>query len=159
MEPREHMLTRSKLYTVSHEYETVLLDRPGGARVVIGDFYGDPETAIIDWNEKWAIIVGCGIVLYRLQEPFVPYEYDKTTDQWWEANRAPPNEWWIEHVYQVNDGAVRFVVDPESANAGVYELDVESLSVVRVIPKTETHNRSRQGRAFSPPCARRSANQ
>jgi hypothetical protein len=137
MEPSEHMLTRSKLYTVSHDYEIVLLDRPGGARVVIGDFYGDPETAIIDWNEKWAIIVGCGMVLYRLREPFVPYEHQKATDQWWEAYRSPPNVWWIEHVYQVNDGAVRFVVDPESTNAGVYELDVESLSVIRVIPKNE----------------------
>ena len=138
METTERILAQSKHYTVSHEYETVLLDCPGGARPVIGDFYGDPKAAIIDWNEEWAIVIGCGIIVYRLREPFVPYEQDKTTDQWWEAHRLPPDAWWIEHVYQVGDRTVRFVVDPEGANAGVYELDVGSLSVVRLIPKDES---------------------
>lgn len=135
MEPTEHLLAKSRHYTISHEFETVLLERPGGARLVIGDFYGDPESAIIDWNEKWAIVVGCGLILYRLREPFLPYESNKTTEQWWEAHRLPPDVWWIEHVYQVIDDTVRFVVDPESATAGVYELNVASLSVVRLIPR------------------------
>lgn len=137
MKPTERILARSKHYTVSHEYETVILDRSGGTRFVIGDFYGDPKAVIIDQNEKWVIMVGCGIILYRPREPFVPYEYDKKTDQWWEAHRSRPDEWWIEYIYQVSDTTVRFVVDPEATNAGVYELDVKSLSVVRVIQKEE----------------------
>lgn len=135
MEPTEHILARSKHYTVSHEYETVLLDHPGGEGLVIGHFYGNPETAIIDWNEQWAIVAGCGIILYHLRDPYVPYEYEKTTDQWWEAHRNPPEAWSIEQVYQVNEVTIRFVVEPETAHAGVYDLNVVSLSIVRVIPR------------------------
>ncbi|HUT87936.1 MAG TPA: hypothetical protein VMY37_00425 [Thermoguttaceae bacterium] len=138
MKTTEGILARSEHYTVSHEYEVVLLDRPSGPQVVIGDFYGDPAAAIIDAHEKWAIVVGCGIVLYWLRKPFTPYEYDKKTNQWWEAHRSPPDEWWIETVYQVAGNTVRFVVDPAAAVAGVYELDVESLSIVKVIPKEES---------------------
>lgn len=137
MEPTEKLLARTRHFNVSHEYETVLLDRPEGERLVIGHFYGDPESAIIDWNEKWAIVAGCGIILYHLRDPFVPYEYDKTTDQWWEAHRSPPEVWSIEQVYQVNDATVRFVVESETAHAGVYDLNVDSRSIVRVIPGEE----------------------
>jgi hypothetical protein len=135
MKTTENILARSSHYTVSHEYEVVLLDRPSGPAVVIGDFYGDPVAAIIDAEENWAIVVGCGILLYRLREPFTPYEYDKRCDQWWEAHRSPPDVWWIECVYQVVDNTVRFVVDPTTPVAGVYELDVESLSIAKIIPK------------------------
>ena len=121
MEPTEHMLARSRRYAVPHEYETVHLERPGGGRLVIGGFYGDPEAAIIDWNEKWAIAVGCGLILYHLREPYVSCGHGRTTGQWWEAHRSPPDEWWIEHVYQVGAGAVRFMVDPVAATAGVCE--------------------------------------
>lgn len=133
----EHVLARSEHYTILHEYETAVLDCPCGTRVAVGDFYGDPEAAVIDYNEKWVVIVGCGIILYWLREPFMPYQYDRTASQWWEAHRSPPDEWWIEAVYQVSDNTVRFVVDPLAPAAGVYELDVESQSVVRVIPREE----------------------
>ena len=128
-------LARSENYAVSHQHETVFLDRPCGPKVTIGDFYGDPEAAIIDFQEKWVIIVGCGIILYWLREPFTPYEYNRVTDQWWESHREPPDVWWIESVYQVSESIVRFVVDPYSAIAGVYDLDVESLSITRIIPE------------------------
>lgn len=134
MEPTGHLLARSRHFIVSHEYETVLLARPEGEVLVIGHFYGDPESAIIDWNEKWVVVAGCGIILYHLRDPYVPYEYDKTTDQWWEAHRSAPEVWSIEQVYQVNDVTVRFVVEPETAHAGVYDLNVDSRSIVRVIP-------------------------
>jgi hypothetical protein len=133
----ERILAQSKNYTIFHHYEIVSLNRPSSNPVIIGDFYGDPQAAIIDKHKNWVIIVGCGMILYRLQEPFIPYEYDKKTTQWWDAFRSPPDDWWIKSVYQVADTKVRFVVDPWSAHAGVYELDMESLSVTRLIPKDE----------------------
>ncbi len=132
----ERVLARSEHYAVSHEFEVVFLDRPSGPRVVIGDFYGDPIAAVIDCRERWVAAVGCGIILYRLREPFTPYEYDKKTKQWWEALRGPEDVWWIKAVYQVeDDNAVRFVVDRGDKHAGVYQLDVDPLSISRVIPR------------------------
>jgi len=58
METTEHILARSEHYTVSHEYETVFLDHPSGPRVVIGDFYGDPQAAIIDFAEPSTCLYG-----------------------------------------------------------------------------------------------------
>jgi hypothetical protein len=133
----ERILAQSKNYTITHHYEVVYLIRPSGNLVSIGDFYGDPQAAIIDKHEKWAIVVGCGMVLYWLRNPFTPYEYDQKTEQWWEAYRSPPGEWWIESVYQVTDSKVRFVVDPWSVHAGMYELDVETLIVTQLIPQDD----------------------
>ncbi len=135
MNMMERILARSAHYTISHEYEMVLLDCPDRPQVVIGDFYGDPATAIIDFHEKWAMVVGCGIILYRLESPFTPYEYNKKTAQWWEAHRSPADECWIVSVYQKSDNIVQFVVDPASAMVGVYELDLNSLSIIKVNPK------------------------
>jgi hypothetical protein len=129
-----HVLAHSSNYSVSHEYETVWLTRPDGTTTVIGDFYGDPEAAVIDWKERWCVVVGAGLVLYHLREPFLPYECDQDTQQWWEAHRDRTDLWWIEAVYQVTEKDLRFVVDPYDNNAGVYELDTESMAIRRLIP-------------------------
>ena len=129
------MLARSKQYSISNEYEVVYLHRPDGQKIVIGDFYGDPAAAIIDWEEKWCVTVGCGLILYWLKEPFRPYEYDRNTVQWSEIYRSPPDEWWIEAVYQVDDNLVRLVVDPQSDHAGVYELDISDMAIRKLIPE------------------------
>ncbi len=131
---QRHILARNSRYSVSHEYETVFLDRPDGATTIIGDFYGNPEAAIIDWKNRWCAVAGAGLILYRLREPFLPYEYNRETEQWWEAHRTEPNLWFIEALYQVEDDAVRFVVDPYGSNAGVYELNTETLAIRRLIP-------------------------
>ena len=130
------VLARSKRYVVSHEFEVVFLKESDGREIVIGDFYGDPEAAIIDSQERWVIMVGCGIILYRLEGSFLPYEYDVKTNQWWEAYRSPPDTLWIESAEQLSEDRVRFHVDPHSDEAGTYELDVRSLSVVCLESKT-----------------------
>ena len=71
MSSTRRILARSNRYCVSHEYETVSLEPSGGLPQLanpdlplnyspklfqgctIGDFYGGPQAAIIDWNEKW----------------------------------------------------------------------------------------------------------
>jgi len=134
MDITNRILARSNNYIVLHEYEVALLERPIGPRVVIGDFYGDPTAAVIDWKEKWCVIAGRGLILYWLREPFENYEYNKETDQWWEVHRSPPEEWWIEALYQIDDNIVRFVVDPYGNFSGLYELRIDSLSIARLIP-------------------------
>ncbi len=122
-------LAESEHYYVASEFEVVTLrDIRKGRFVVIGDFYGDPEAAMIDRLERWVVMVGCGLILYRIQEPFVPYEYDLHNHQWSEMFRSPPDDWWIEFVQQVSDDELEFVADPNGSKAGCYRLDTQSLS-------------------------------
>ena len=124
---------------MKHEYERVWVCLQDGRDIPVGEFYGYVAAAIIDEQERWIIGVGCGLVLYRLREPFGPYECYKEhqvhSDQWWEAHRYPPHDWSIEAVWQVTEDTVRFVVDVWSEHAGVCELNVESRSIRKLLRK------------------------
>ena len=126
-----NILVKSKNYTIESEYETVYLFHKS-KETVIGDFYGDPADAIIDKHEQWCAMVGCGIILYYLREPFEEYEYDCKTEQWVEFHREPPNEWWIKSVVQEGRNIIKFVVEAGTKGSGVYQLDTELLKIEKV---------------------------
>lgn len=83
------ILAQSNNFVIHHEYETVYLTfRNSNAQdVVIGDFYGDPNTAFIDDDENYCAVGGCGLIIYYLNKPFAPYQYDKKSKQWVELFR------------------------------------------------------------------------
>ena len=72
----------------------------------VGDFYGDPLDGIIDKNERFCVVVGCGYIIYYLKEPFEEYMYDKNTSQWIEAGRGPENILSIHSVSQISDSEI-----------------------------------------------------
>jgi hypothetical protein len=123
-------LAESSKYKIEYEYETVFLIHSAG-QTVIGDFYGDPVAAVIDNDERWCAIVGCGLILYYLKPPFKPYEYDCKTEQWIEFYRTPPDDWWIEDISQKDKNEIEFVVDPASDKAGTYRFDTEKLTITK----------------------------
>lgn len=59
-------LARSRHYVVEHEYESAWVTGPDGCRVAIGEFYGDPAVALIDAAERWCVVAGEGVIVYRL---------------------------------------------------------------------------------------------
>src|SRR4029078_4833828 len=72
-------LAESTNYKVTSEYEYVTFhfkNRPSKKPVYLGDFYGDPDCAIISKDEKYVVAGGCGLIIYRLQEPFQEYGSD-----------------------------------------------------------------------------------
>jgi hypothetical protein len=133
-----HVLAESKHYQISHEFETVFLLRKAGlfatskSEVIIGDFYGDPTTAIIDEKEHFVIMAGCGLIIYNLVQPFEPYRYDVQTIQWVEMFREEPNRWWIESLAQKDETTFHFTVDSNSEEGGTYELTVPSLAIQKL---------------------------
>ena len=81
-------LAQSAHYEIDSEYESVFLTvRQTGRRVLIGDFYGDVEKAVISPDESYCAMVGCGVIVYDLREPFTPYAYHTPSDQWKEFDR------------------------------------------------------------------------
>jgi hypothetical protein len=117
-------LTQSKTYRVFHEYEVVFLNRPHGSEVVIGDFYGDPSCADISPCETWCAIGGAGIIVYFLKEPFEPYRYDYSTDQWVEFGREKDDFWWIESLTAVSEAQLMFTTDFYGNRPGTYIFDI-----------------------------------
>lgn len=96
------LLAKSAHYQVYREYEMVLLKiKSTGKIVLIGDFYGDVSKVLLSPSEKYCIMAGCGVIVYQLQEPYIPYEYEKDCDQWveWDRNGSV----WIDDIVLQND--------------------------------------------------------
>ena len=61
------LLAESEHYAVRGCYEVaVLIDKITGTKFKICEMYGDPEGALIDSNEKFAVVYGCGAVVCRI---------------------------------------------------------------------------------------------
>lgn len=95
------VLAASENYVVAHQFETAYLIYRNKPLCDIGDFYGDPNVAIIDKDEKWCAIGGCGLIIYFLRKPFLNYDYHQITSQYFELGRYPPNIWWIDKIEQL----------------------------------------------------------
>ena len=115
------LLAESKNYLVEHEYETVLPSPRSGGKVVIGEFYGDPDVAIIDQEEKWCAIGGCGLIVYWLEQPFAEYHYRTHSPQYFEMNRYPPDVWWVEEIDQVGANQIKIRL----ADQSTYQISFE----------------------------------
>lgn len=83
------IMAESRNYVIMHEYENVYLKLKSTSKTVfIGDFYGEPESAVISQDEKYCAAAGSGIIIYYLREPFLEYNYQKS-NQWKEWGREP----------------------------------------------------------------------
>ena len=127
----KHVLARSQNYEVSHKFEVVTLvcfSTPG-RNIVIGDFYGDPTAAIVDKKERFVIMIGCGMIIYYLSEPFETYQYHLQNPQWKELFRTVDNQWWIETIIQKDENNFGFTVIHNSNESGTYELQFPALAI------------------------------
>ena len=83
-------------------------------------FYGDVEKAIISPEERYCVMVGCGIIVYFLSEPFNPYEYDRKCSQWKEWYKI--GDIWIQDVMLENNGLIE--IQMENGKKEKIQIDV-----------------------------------
>jgi len=127
----EELLTQSKNYKLYCWYEEAYLKGKSVPQpTVVGDFYGSVECACIDRNEKWCITGGNGIIIYYLTSPFESYQYNHTTPQWKELWRDD-KDWYPETIFQIDDDNVRLVIDVFSKAKGIYDLNVNTLKLIK----------------------------
>lgn len=121
-DPEYNILVENDDYLVYKKYETVRLYMKKQKQLVwcIGDFYGDAEGAIITEDNQWCIMYGCGIIAYRLKEPFDDYSYDTVCEQWSEFRRGPKDILWVEKVVQTSPTSMLVISEDESK----YTLDI-----------------------------------
>ena len=67
-------------------------------------------------------MVGCGVIVYRIKEPFQEYDYDKEFEQWYEFWRGPENIDWIDEVQQIDDTTVELT--DADGNKRILEIDI-----------------------------------
>jgi len=108
----EKLLAESENYYIIGSWEEASLYRKSDDKYVcsVGHHYGDPTDALIDKNERFCLVVGCGVIVYRLNEPFKSYRYDTECDQWYEFGRGPENIDWIKCINrQISDDEVEIL--------------------------------------------------
>jgi hypothetical protein len=124
-------LTESDHYKIIHLYEAVFIAPIDSNNIneytEIGDFYGEPEIAIIDQNEKWCAIGGCGLIIYFIQEPFTPYQYDQKCSQYFEIHRSPPSIWWIEDLQQISPSKI--LITLENSQTRILDIFTKEISL------------------------------
>jgi hypothetical protein len=141
------MLHRSADFTVRSAWEQVELEgRHLQGPVIVGDFYGNPSDAVIDVDQRWCLQVGCGLIAYRLGEPWTPYSYDRPdSPQWWEHRREPDDVLWLEFAWLLSDGsfAARTTVDRNSWTGHDFRVLPEHRRIEEFRSWTATEQRAR----------------
>jgi hypothetical protein len=128
-DPLDHtrILWRSMNLTVQGEFESV---RAYGSKlpgqVVVGDHYGDVMGAAVDDAERWCVTVGCGVIVYKLADPWQEYNYDLVTDQWWEMYREPEDMLLTRDVRFISGAKFTCWVRRDDREPDLYELDAEA---------------------------------
>lgn len=99
------ILAESSHYRITSEFETVFLeDTINRTKIVIGEFYGDPEGAFIDRSERFAVVYGCSLLVHPLDPSCRAIRKEFRFGQ----NEAIQ---WIEHAAQTEDDSIRLVME------------------------------------------------
>lgn len=107
-------LTESNNYSVDYEYEKVFLTvKKNQKRILIGEFYGDPYTALISENESFCAIGGEGLIVYYLHEPFDEYKGDDIESNQYMIWGREDNEntIWIENIKLLNERQIEVITE------------------------------------------------
>ena len=117
-----NILAESENYKIFNEYENVIMQiKETNKKLQIGDFYGDPQMALISEDEKVCVMCGCGVIIYYLKEPFREYEYHTQTEQWreWGRNNAEA-EIWVESIRYIDNITVEIIAE----SGDIYQLNL-----------------------------------
>ena len=107
-------LTESENFIITYEYENVFLNFKNTDKSVrIGEFYGDPYTAIISKNEDFCVVGGEGLIIYYLSEPFSEYtSKEEESKQWLEWGRDNKDFLvWVEKIEQLGNKTIKLTTE------------------------------------------------
>lgn len=121
------IIAESEHYYILRSFEDASIYRKPDSKHItcVGDFYGDPEDAYIDPEEKFCITIGCGIIKYNLCEPFEGYSYNRNTPQWIEIGREGDIEW-CDHIDEVTEDYIAVSIEGEEKR----KYDINTLELI-----------------------------
>jgi len=127
------VLAASDSYKLFFRYESATLE--GGefdAPLVVAEYYSPVECGCIDYHEKWVVTGGHGIVVYYLKPPYKQHELAEVSTQWkslWYPEQSL--NMYPEAIVQVDEETVRVLIDVNSENAAVYDVNVYTLEIIK----------------------------
>ena len=126
------ILATSANFRVEHEWEDVFLVVTSSEKVTqIGDFYGDPECAVIDSTEQWVAVGGHGLMVCNLDyNSKSKYIVTRTRI----FGQEQDDSWWIESMEQTGVRTLRIVVRGSNRRDGHYEFDLEEMRPTEIKP-------------------------
>ena len=121
------VLAESAGFRIEHQYEDArLVDKATGQIVNLGDFYGDPDCAVIAATEQWFAVGGEGVITYDAQNGL--RQYMRSTDP--RSARAQTS--FIAAMREDRSDVLRILVDPWDERPGTWELTVPSGDLVQI---------------------------
>lgn len=113
-----HLLYETTRMKVEHEYENAfLIDKPSQKVLFEDCFHGDPEQALIDTNNEWAIIAGDHLSIWTTHKSQI-------------FNNHPLK--WVHALRIKNMGIVEILTDPLSDASAIWELNVQTFELNRI---------------------------
>lgn len=104
-----NILFETEKLRIEHEYEEVfLIDKLAGKILLQDWFYGNPDCALIDKNNEWAIIAGEHITIWTTAK------YQIITE---EELR------WVHSIRLKNLAIIEVLTDPWAENAAIWEIN------------------------------------
>jgi hypothetical protein len=143
-----NILATSDQYAVLADQDYVYL-KTRGEQHRLGCMYGNAQGAYIDPQERWAVIIGCGLWVVRLpfaartkkgsmpslatREVLAGAAFPYVTSPLVELMVSPEDIMWLETVYFTGQSpdTVRVVADLTDTYAGVYDLDLRTLRLTK----------------------------
>lgn len=137
------VLASHREWKIWADFETITLENPAGQRWEIGDMYGNPQAGLVTCDEKYAVVIGCGVMIADsnrfgevitgssswLETPVVHSLCQPSPPGVWPA----PHEWHFETVYEADVSKVRLVADLDSDYGGIYEMRLPDLALKPVL--------------------------
>ena len=103
-------MAESNNYLILNEYEKVFLKLKATSQLIlIGEFYGDPDVALISDDETYCAVGGEGVIIYYLRDPFEEFSTKyKSLNQWKIWGRGTNKEtMWVSEIDQIDSKHIR----------------------------------------------------
>lgn len=103
-------MAESNNYLILNEYEKVFLKLKATSQLIlIGEFYGDPDFALISDDETYCAVGGEGVIIYYLGDPFEEFSTNhKSSNQWKIWGRGTNEEtMWVSEIDQIDGKHIR----------------------------------------------------
>ena len=103
-------MAESNNYLILNEYEKVFLKLKATSQLIlIGEFYGDPDVALISDDETYCAVGGEGVIIYYLRDPFEEFSTNhKSLNQWKIWGRGTNEEtMWVSEIDQIDSKHIR----------------------------------------------------
>jgi hypothetical protein len=107
-------MAESNNYIILNEYEKVFLKLKYTSQLIlIGEFYGDPDVALISDNEKYCVVGGEGVIIYYLRSPFEEFSTKHKESRQWKTWGRDTNEetMWVSEINQIDNEHIRIKLE------------------------------------------------